>query len=305
MRAGIRFAQGAAVAAILAGALAGQAAAATTIGSSLGEVPNGGVNDCSPSCTFANGSIAAPYQASGGATAPASGVITSWTLRTAAFSSVSIQARLRVITNNTATASSATVTVTNTTGLQEFPARVPITTGQRIGIDIPATGGMYTPLFVVSGSGIGSVDRWGPALPDTGTGPSPSSFTNAHIPLQARIEPDADGDGYGDETQDRCPTDAATSGPCPIPLPETTITLAPKKVKGKKATIEFSSDAAGATFECALDEGGFKPCSSPAKLKKLKPGRHNFSVRAIASGVVDTTPAETSFKVKKKKHKHG
>ncbi len=41
----------------------------------------------------------------------------------------------------------------------------------------------------------------------------PSEF---RIPVSAVIEPDADGDGYGDETQDKCPQSAAVQGECPV-----------------------------------------------------------------------------------------
>ena len=41
----------------------------------------------------------------------------------------------------------------------------------------------------------------------------------ARLLLSAQLEPDADHDGYGDETQDQCPTDAATQGPCPLVTP--------------------------------------------------------------------------------------
>ncbi len=37
----------------------------------------------------------------------------------------------------------------------------------------------------------------------------------ARVNLSVRIEPDADGDGYGDETQDLCPSDPTTAGACP------------------------------------------------------------------------------------------
>jgi hypothetical protein len=37
------------------------------------------------------------------------------------------------------------------------------------------------------------------------------------INMAAVVEPDVDGDGFGDETQDGCPTDASTQGPCPQP----------------------------------------------------------------------------------------
>jgi hypothetical protein len=33
--------------------------------------------------------------------------------------------------------------------------------------------------------------------------------------VNADVEPDADRDGFGDETQDQCPTNASTQGSCP------------------------------------------------------------------------------------------
>jgi hypothetical protein len=36
----------------------------------------------------------------------------------------------------------------------------------------------------------------------------------ARLNVAAVLEADADGDGYGDETQDRCPSDRSTQGPC-------------------------------------------------------------------------------------------
>jgi RTX calcium-binding nonapeptide repeat (4 copies) len=35
------------------------------------------------------------------------------------------------------------------------------------------------------------------------------------ILIAANVEPDSDRDGFGDETQDQCPTNATTQGPCP------------------------------------------------------------------------------------------
>jgi hypothetical protein len=39
--------------------------------------------------------------------------------------------------------------------------------------------------------------------------------SNLRINMAAVLEPDADHDGFGDETQDQCPTNASTQGPCP------------------------------------------------------------------------------------------
>jgi len=40
---------------------------------------------------------------------------------------------------------------------------------------------------------------------------------NLRVNIQAYVEPDADHDGYGDLTQDSCPTDATTHGACATP----------------------------------------------------------------------------------------
>jgi len=49
------------------------------------------------------------------------------------------------------------------------------------------------------------------------------------IDIAANVEPDSDRDGFGDETQDQCPTNATIQGPCPRSPPPT--------CKGRPATI--------------------------------------------------------------------
>lgn len=49
-----------------------------------------------------------------------------------------------------------------------------------------------------------------------------------------------------------------------------------------------------------LDQGSFASCTSP-KTYKLKKGFHHFEVRAVSADGTDATPAESDFKVKKKK----
>ena len=123
------------------------------------------------------------------------------------------------------------------------------------------------------------------------------------------LEPDADGDGFGDETQDGCPTEPATQGECQVQpdtaAPDTTITEGPKKKSKKKAAeFGFSSSEPGSTFECNLDDNfGFVPCTSPEDVKVGK-GKHTFQVRATdAAGNTDPTPATQTWTVKKKKRK--
>ena len=82
--------------------------------------------------------------------------------------------------------------------------------------------------------------------------------------------------------------------------PETTIDKAKISSSKRKATFWFSSDSAGATFQCKLDKKPFTSCSSPKKYKKLKPGKHKFQVFAIdGQGQADPTPAVKKFKIKK------
>jgi CSLREA domain-containing protein len=55
----------------------------------------------------------------------------------------------------------------------------------------------------------------------------------------------------------------------------------------------------GVRFQCRLDRGRFRGCTSPKTLKKLDFGKHVFEVRAIdAAGNVDPTPARRRFAVR-------
>jgi hypothetical protein len=109
-------------------------------------------------------------------------------------------------------------------------------------------------------------------------------------------------DDLGGEASKTVEYTVTASSP-PLPVPDTILGSHPKKTvktKKKKAKVKFSfsSDAAGATFQCRLDKGAFAPCTSP-KSYKVKPGRHTFSVEAVDSAGTDATPAAFSFKVKK------
>ena len=53
------------------------------------------------------------------------------------------------------------------------------------------------------------------------------------MPIVGVVEPDIDGDGFGDETQDACPRSESTIDPCP--LVRTSFTT-----KVKKKSIEVS-----------------------------------------------------------------
>jgi hypothetical protein len=72
----------------------------------------------------------------------------------------------------------------------------------------------------------------------------------------------------------------------------------PDRTHKTKATFGFSSNDLSATFECRLDDKGWKPCLSPKTLKHLSAGRHKFRVRArTETGGADATPAKYTFRV--------
>ena len=132
-------------------------------------------------------------------------------------------------------------------------------------------------------------------------GSTPTAYTpaglSAQMSISATLEPDADNDGFGDETQDLCPTDAAKQAECDPP--RTRITKgAPNKTDKHKVKFKFTSDEPGSTFECKADKKPYKPCTSPKTVKNLNEGKHEFKVRATdPAGNVDPSPAKDKFKV--------
>lgn len=290
-----------------------------------------GVDGAPCGATFTIQGLAAAHQAPGGATVPAPGVITSWSMshgqvRTqsdnlAVASSLTVS--LRVIRGAGATGIGAgagpTETLAQAPGTYSFPARLPVQVGDRIGYDMNLAPGnlvLWGAVQGVPGDRFGSASIW-----PQGGSPSfyadmsdPPFGSNAYLPMNATVEPDADGDGYGDETQDGCPTNASSHGACPPPPdtsgPQTTITDKPAKGSKKgKAKFGFESSEPGSTFECSLkgkdlDQAvtAFSDCASPRAYRGLDPGKFEFRVRATdAAGNVDPTPAVAKFEIKKQK----
>ena len=195
-----------------------------------------------------------------------------------------------------------------------FPTQLPIKAGETIGLG--TTTGEFP---YVSKIGALFLERINP-LADVKTATFDEGFvTDKFIDLNADIEPDCDSDGLGDETQDpsipqtpACgfvPPTPVAGPPPPAPIfPDTRIVKGPKKritTHGRRATVSFrfSSEDPVASFECKLDKGKYRSCSSPQLyLVKATPSlrKHTFSVRARnAAGTIDPTPATRTFKVKR------
>jgi DNA-directed RNA polymerase specialized sigma24 family protein len=81
--------------------------------------------------------------------------------------------------------------------------------------------------------------------------------------------------------------------------PDTTITSHPRvQSNDSSPTFKFRSSEAGSHFECRLDGGSWRQCSSPRTYQNLASGQHVFRVRARdASGNVDSTPASWTWTI--------
>jgi hypothetical protein len=146
-------------------------------------------------------------------TAPFDGVVVRWRLR----SRDDDYARLQVIAlgpdDHDRALRNAYYRETVHPGLNVFSERLPIEAGATVGVDDDPGGPQY---FGIARQG-DHLAWFGPPLPVLGFGSArPTGVTDGlELLMNADIEPDADHDGYGDETQDGCPTDPSTHGACP------------------------------------------------------------------------------------------
>lgn len=277
-------------------ALVGSAGAATDIGrvAAQGE----GLADCSANTGHVTSVTAGanPYVAT------QAGVITEWRFRADVNPGTIVMQVLAPDPNNnsiyTPLAESAQAPLI-ANQLNKVEARVPIAAGQMIGLrTTTASHGCYA-------LGVNGFTDWGsaPPAPLPGGGPVMYGFGTgtAATNIAATVEPDNDGDGYGDETQDGCPKNANRSDDCIAPSVK--IDSGPKKkTKKAKAKFTFSSDDAKAKFECSLDGKKFSACSSPFKVKvKKKKGKHTLEVRAVDGNGNTSETASYRWKVKPKK----
>ena len=101
-----------------------------------------------------------------------------------------------------------TLNLQGTSEVEEFTARVRVAQGQHLALDSPSTKMVYNQ------GGDQFAYLYAPTLAD-GQGPrAPSAEGVGELLVQAVMEPDADRDGFGDETQDGCSTDASAQGAC-------------------------------------------------------------------------------------------
>lgn len=139
----------------------------------------------------------------------------------------------------------------------------------------------------------------------SGLGSGPHSFQVRAIDAEGNVDPTPA--GYSFEVVLPGPQ---LSAPAPSPLPPVPVPASPQTTLSAKPpartadrtpTFRFGSSPPGASYQCQLDRGPFRPCRSPFTTRSLVPGRHTFKVRALLAGLTDPSPASFSFTVAKAK----
>lgn len=206
------------LAALASGTLVALAPAVASASITLGQTSLSSTGDCAtPSGPYTE--VQSATAGSPGYAVPAGGgVITSWNHQGG--NSETGQLKLKIYrpvpmssTHYTVVGQSDYVDL-HPNALDGGPTRIGVQEGDLLGYTRSATAVMHC-LFV---AGIGDTVQ-DAAGADTAVG-STTVFSGPSGPLRINIsavlEPDADHDGFGDETQDQCPTNASTQGPCPV-----------------------------------------------------------------------------------------
>jgi hypothetical protein len=179
-------------------------------------------------------------------------------------------------------------------GPNAFETRIPVQAGDRFGLYSPPPDGNS----IYCGTG-NPADKMGFVEYDLRREKSAefSAIAGADVPVVAVIEPDRDGDGYGDETQDGCPQSAAYQGPCP------TIALDAFPIVLKRSVLVLVSASESSSVQ-VFGQVGWKPRHKGGALasKTLdKPGDHMSTgvVIGLSGGTTLVKPGEvTPYNVK-------
>lgn len=163
------------------------------------------------------------------------------------------------------------------TGSNEFPTRIPVSEYDHIGLHGPeqtliCQQNMNTAGRVSDPFSIGETRHF-------------EVLVHVGVPVIARVERDADGDGYGDETQDRCPTSAVYQGDCPA------VTLtANGKARKRSILVRVSASAEASVAVLGQVGWNFQPKRKP------KPGKGKTTrlIIALSGGTKTVLPGATT-----------
>jgi hypothetical protein len=190
--------------------------------------------------------------------APSGGILTSWTFRAKAFGAEPAVAYMKVLRpagiGTFAVVGESTSELVGP-GETTYPVRIPVQAGDRVALF--GTGDSF---YCDTGGADDLVWNRSANLAIGQTGIFAANAPGIQVPVSAKVEADADNDGYGDETQDRCPQLPTVHDlPCP-PL-----TLSFFSLATKKAVLVYVSAGTGAKITVS---------AKVSKKLKLKPVQH-------------------------------
>ena len=209
------------------------------------------------------GNVSFVQTATGGPTiaAPTAGVVTRWRHKGNVGSTRLVMWRA---TSDPAMfiAVGRSATQVSTDAAPDFATRIPVAAGDQIGL---RTVGASSSCFYSGAVADDTRNSGGAALPSDGfTQTFPNGPFDQRLNVEADLEPDIDGDGFGDETQDGCTSDAAVQTAC-LPTGLATGPASPAdgttpRVKGSVqggATVKVYTDAACTNLAATGTAGDF------------------------------------------------
>jgi hypothetical protein len=316
-----------AVAAAALLALPASGMAAETFGSRLINPPNtGACGMLVAPCTYVSYiHPSAPNGDPDSSGAPNDGVITKFRIRAygpaGVGSPASVTFRLASITRNdpdsassSAVGTGPTVTVAGSGEIEEFAGRLPVKKGNHLAIDTSDANAIY------ASSGEKFTYVYSPSLID-GAAARNSDAVIDELLVAAVVEPDADKDGFGDETQDRCLGQIDVQGGCPPP--DTTdprltgLALSKPAFKASSKLRYRLSEKATVRLKVQRIKRGRKVVTLPGRIvhngvaglnrrtlkariggRKLKPGRYRLVATARDAAGNVSTVKRLRFRIK-------
>jgi hypothetical protein len=240
--------------ALLAFAFPANAHGSTTIGQLDPATPTG---SCMGTSYWVQNASAGPSYA-----VPSKGVITAWSHKAGAAAGRQLGLRVfRLVSGVTYTLAGTSGIQTLTPGsLNSFATRIPVVAGDRLGLYVgnpgtgfPDLGGGASCSF---SGGIGDLVNEGSASPEPAVGANTNLvgvYTGIYrLNVTAKVEPDVDGDGYGDETQDACPANPATTAVCAPPKDKKGRRAPRGKITGKSDSVKDNAVSVKVTADVAV-----------------------------------------------------
>jgi hypothetical protein len=195
----------------------------------IGMVATSDADNCTPNTEFMQNTVGSSMGFTPSYDVPSAGVITSWSTKPG--SGTGTGARLKVYRPTadpntwTVVGESAAKVPLTPDAVNTANTRIPVQAGDRIAIRTASGNGGPCDFPYPAGLGPGYAIFFFQGMPSS---TDPSAGTNVTfsddgleelVNIAAVVEPDADGDGFGDETQDQCPGVAGSNNGCPPPRP--------------------------------------------------------------------------------------